>query len=119
VKVRTFEDYRDRLAEHFVVLDRQDRHDRIARGLEAKASAADVARRPEQRDHEEEKDHDRAGVHDDLDREHELRAEQQEQDRQRQHHHDQAEHRADRLMEGDDADAADNRQGREDEEDCD
>jgi glycyl-tRNA synthetase beta chain len=37
VKVRTFEDYRDRLAEHFVVLDRQERHDRIARGLEAKA----------------------------------------------------------------------------------
>jgi glycyl-tRNA synthetase beta chain len=37
VKVRTFDDYRDRLAEHFVVLDRQERHDRIARGLEAKA----------------------------------------------------------------------------------
>jgi glycyl-tRNA synthetase beta chain len=37
VKVRTFEDYQDRLAEHFVVLDRQDRHDRIARGLESKA----------------------------------------------------------------------------------
>src|SRR5438128_9918179 len=37
VKVRTFEDYRDRLAAHFVGLDRQDRHDRIARGLEAKA----------------------------------------------------------------------------------
>jgi glycyl-tRNA synthetase beta chain len=37
VKVRTFEDYQDRLAEHFVVLDRQERHDRIARGLEAKA----------------------------------------------------------------------------------
>jgi glycyl-tRNA synthetase beta chain len=37
VKVRTFEEYRDRLAEHFVVLDRQERHDRIARGLEAKA----------------------------------------------------------------------------------
>ena len=37
VKVRTFEDYQHRLAEHFVVLDRQERHDRIARGLEAKA----------------------------------------------------------------------------------
>jgi len=37
VKVRTFEDYQDRLAEHFVVLDRQERHDRIARGLESKA----------------------------------------------------------------------------------
>jgi glycyl-tRNA synthetase beta chain len=37
VKVRTFEDYQARLAEHFVVLDRQERHDRIARGLEAKA----------------------------------------------------------------------------------
>jgi glycyl-tRNA synthetase beta chain len=37
VKVRTFEDYRGRLAEHFVLLDRQERHDRIVRGLEAKA----------------------------------------------------------------------------------
>jgi len=37
VKVRTFEDYQSRLAEHFVVLDRQERQDRIARGLEAKA----------------------------------------------------------------------------------
>jgi glycyl-tRNA synthetase beta chain len=37
VKVRTFEEYQDRLAEHFVILDRQERHDRIARGLEAKA----------------------------------------------------------------------------------
>lgn len=37
VKVRTFEDYQDRLAEHFVVLSRDERHDRIARGLEAKA----------------------------------------------------------------------------------
>src|SRR5207302_5520672 len=37
VKVRTFEEYRDKLAEHFVVLERQERHDRIARGLEAKA----------------------------------------------------------------------------------
>jgi glycyl-tRNA synthetase beta chain len=39
VKVRTFDDYRDRLAEHFVVLDRRERQDRIARGLEAKARA--------------------------------------------------------------------------------
>ncbi|HKY22845.1 MAG TPA: glycine--tRNA ligase subunit beta [Vicinamibacterales bacterium] len=37
VKVRTFDDYRDRLAEHFVILDRRERQDRIARGLEAKA----------------------------------------------------------------------------------
>ncbi|HUR60443.1 MAG TPA: glycine--tRNA ligase subunit beta, partial [Opitutaceae bacterium] len=37
VKVRTFEDYEARLAEHFVVLNRQERQDRIARGLEAKA----------------------------------------------------------------------------------
>ena len=37
VKVRTFDDYRDRLAEYFVILDRQERQDRIARGLEAKA----------------------------------------------------------------------------------
>ncbi len=37
VKVRTFEDYQARLAEHFVVLDRRERQDRIARGLEAKA----------------------------------------------------------------------------------
>ena len=37
VKVRTFDDYQARLAEHFVVLDRRERQDRIARGLEAKA----------------------------------------------------------------------------------
>lgn len=37
VKVRTFEDYQDRLVEHFVILDRQERQDRITRGLEAKA----------------------------------------------------------------------------------
>jgi glycyl-tRNA synthetase beta chain len=37
VKVRTFDDYQARLAEHFVILDRQERQDRIARGLEAKA----------------------------------------------------------------------------------
>jgi glycyl-tRNA synthetase beta chain len=37
VKVRTFDEYQARLAEHFVILDRQERHDRIARGLEAKA----------------------------------------------------------------------------------
>jgi hypothetical protein len=33
VKVRTFEDYRTRLLENFVVLDRGERHDRIAREL--------------------------------------------------------------------------------------
>ena len=37
VKVRTFDDYQARLAEHFVVLDRRERQDRISRGLEAKA----------------------------------------------------------------------------------
>lgn len=37
VKVRSFQDYRARLAEHFVVLDRAERHDRIARGLDATA----------------------------------------------------------------------------------
>ena len=37
VKVRTFDDYIARLGEHFVILDRQERQDRIARGLEAKA----------------------------------------------------------------------------------
>ena len=37
IKVRTFDDYLSRLAEHFVILDRQERQDRIARSLEAKA----------------------------------------------------------------------------------
>jgi glycyl-tRNA synthetase beta chain len=37
VKVRTFDDYIARLGEHFVILDRRERQDRIARGLEAKA----------------------------------------------------------------------------------
>ncbi len=37
VKVKNFEDYRKRLAEHFVVLDRSERHDRIARELDAEA----------------------------------------------------------------------------------
>jgi glycyl-tRNA synthetase beta chain len=37
VKVRTFDDYTARLAEHFVILDRRERQDRIARGLESKA----------------------------------------------------------------------------------
>jgi glycyl-tRNA synthetase beta chain len=37
VKVRTFDDYLSRLAEHFVILDRQERQDRIARALESKA----------------------------------------------------------------------------------
>jgi glycyl-tRNA synthetase beta chain len=37
VKVRTFDDYLGRLAEHFVILDRLERQDRIARALEAKA----------------------------------------------------------------------------------
>ena len=37
VKVKNFEDYRKRLAEHFVTLDRNERHDRIARELDAEA----------------------------------------------------------------------------------
>jgi glycyl-tRNA synthetase beta chain len=37
VKVKSFDDYRKRLAEHFVVLDRNERHDRIARELDAEA----------------------------------------------------------------------------------
>ncbi len=37
VKVRTFDEYRARLPEHFVVLDHSERRDRIARELEAKA----------------------------------------------------------------------------------
>jgi glycyl-tRNA synthetase beta chain len=37
VKVRTFDDYRARLPEHFVILDHAERRDRIARELETKA----------------------------------------------------------------------------------
>ncbi len=37
IKVRTFDDYRARLLEHFVVLERAARHDKIARELDAKA----------------------------------------------------------------------------------
>jgi glycyl-tRNA synthetase beta chain len=37
VKVKNFEDYRKRLDEHFVMLDRSERHDRIARELDAEA----------------------------------------------------------------------------------
>jgi glycyl-tRNA synthetase beta chain len=37
IKVRSFDDYRARLLENFVVLDRAERHDRITRELEAKA----------------------------------------------------------------------------------
>ena len=37
IKVRTFEDYRARLPEHFVILDHSERRDRIGRELEAKA----------------------------------------------------------------------------------
>jgi hypothetical protein len=35
--VRTFDEYRARLPEHFVILDHSERRDRIARELEAKA----------------------------------------------------------------------------------
>jgi glycyl-tRNA synthetase beta chain len=37
IKVKNFDEYRKRLAEHFVILDRQDRRDRIARELDAEA----------------------------------------------------------------------------------
>jgi glycyl-tRNA synthetase beta chain len=37
VKVKNFDDYRKRLAEHFVMLDRNERHDRIGRELEGEA----------------------------------------------------------------------------------
>jgi glycyl-tRNA synthetase beta chain len=37
VKVKNFDDYRKRLAEHFVMLDRSERRDRIARELDAEA----------------------------------------------------------------------------------
>src|SRR5215204_2733714 len=37
VKVRTFDEYRARLPEHFVILDHSERRDRIARELETKA----------------------------------------------------------------------------------
>jgi glycyl-tRNA synthetase beta chain len=37
IKVRTFDDYRARLLENFVVLDRGERHDKIARELDAHA----------------------------------------------------------------------------------
>jgi len=37
VKVKHFDDYRKRLAENFVVIDRSERHDRIARELDAEA----------------------------------------------------------------------------------
>jgi glycyl-tRNA synthetase beta chain len=37
VKVKNFDDYRKRLAEHFVVIDRNERHDRIGRELDAEA----------------------------------------------------------------------------------
>ena len=37
VKVKNFDDYRKRLAEHFVMLDRRERHDRIGRELDAEA----------------------------------------------------------------------------------
>ena len=37
VKVKNFDDYRKRLAEHFVMLDRNERHDRIARQLDGEA----------------------------------------------------------------------------------
>lgn len=37
IKVRSFADYRTRLAEHFVILDHQERHERVVRELDAHA----------------------------------------------------------------------------------
>ncbi len=37
IKIKTFEDYRARLLEHFVILERSARHDKIARELDARA----------------------------------------------------------------------------------
>ncbi len=37
IKVRTFDEYRARLLENFVILERGERHDKIARELDAKA----------------------------------------------------------------------------------
>ncbi len=37
IKVRSFEEYRDKLLENFVILERNARHDRIVRELDAKA----------------------------------------------------------------------------------
>src|SRR5204862_4528898 len=37
IKVRSFDEYRDKLLENFVILGRSDRHDRIVRELDAKA----------------------------------------------------------------------------------
>src|SRR3989454_2739138 len=37
IKVRTFDEYRARLLEHFVILERSERHNKIARELDAKA----------------------------------------------------------------------------------
>lgn len=37
IKVRTFDDYRNRLLENFVILERGERHDKIASQLDAKA----------------------------------------------------------------------------------
>src|SRR5712692_10030514 len=73
----------------------------------------------EQSEHEQEQDHDRAGVDDDLRDEDELGAEKKKEDRQRDHHHDEAEHAADGLAECDHADASRHGQGGGDEEDDD
>ena len=37
VKIKNFDDYRKRLAEHFVIIERNERHDRIGRELDAEA----------------------------------------------------------------------------------
>ena len=49
VKVRSFDEYRARLPEHFVILDHAERRDRVARELESKARK--LAGRVQLRDH--------------------------------------------------------------------
>ena len=39
IKVRTFDDYRARLLENFVILERSERHDKIARGARCQSAA--------------------------------------------------------------------------------
>jgi glycyl-tRNA synthetase beta chain len=46
IKVRTFDEYRSKLAEHFVVLDRAERRDRIARDLDLHARRLGARVRP-------------------------------------------------------------------------
>src|SRR5919197_94468 len=83
----------------------------------SQAPGAALAHRAEQRHDEQEQDHDRPGVDDELDDEHELRREQQEHRPERDHHDDEAEHGLDRLPHRDHADASEDRDDGHDPED--